>query len=149
MRAAAGERHAAGRHLARPRREGDAVALVVELEDAGDAVGAFGQPLARDLGDQQVAVAAESLRRGVVDQLLGRDEHVRIGQLERGGQRDRDAQPVAGQREARRAVEQRRQRRAPLVEARIARPLARRQPQRQRRAFGHADLVGAGEPVAP
>ena len=130
------------------RLERHPVARVVELEDARDDVRPFGQALARNLGDQQVAVAREGLHRRVVDQLLVADEDVRVGELERSRQRDRDAQ-LSSVSSKRAGLSSSGGTAARQRSKRVSRGAARlRQPQRQRRAFGHADLVGADQPVA-
>ena len=148
-----GERRAATRHCARSGAERQPFARAI-AQHARDlrrrAIRRSRGPL--ELDQQQIALAPKRLRRGVVDQALGGEEHMRRAQIERRGQRDRQPHPAVGQREIGAFGQRRGQFLPPAIEARIAlaaRSLERadRERGRQPAAFGHADLVGAGQPV--
>ncbi len=84
----------------------------------------------------------------IVDRAVGSRKDVRLFDLHVARKRDSEANPVALDLEVRDARERSGERLAPLVELRPVRSsAAHRNLERQFAAFGHADLVGAGEPV--
>jgi hypothetical protein len=101
---------------------------------------------ARQFHDQPIALAAERLRRGIIDEALGGDEEVRIGTCALAGKGMASARPV-GVASNRPLVEPRRQGGAPGGKAGVLRAAADGDRAHQAGPFGHADLGGAGQPL--
>jgi hypothetical protein len=98
--------------------------------------------------NQSVAIAAEGLRRGIVDHAGVGRKNVGLAEGDAGGEREGDFDAVAGTGEARRAAERARECAAPFVEAAVAgRQAAGLYVERDLAAFGNTYFVGTGEPV--
>ena len=127
------------------------VARAVEPQDAGQPRRAGSGEIGPGEGDdEQIALPAELLRRGIGDRLVFRREHVRCRERQRAGQRNAEADRLSRDLESGRTAERGGQLRPPAIEAQIRRGRAAGCRNHhfggQIGAFGHADLVGAGEP---
>ena len=121
-------------------------APVAERQDAVERRGIAAAAL--ELGDQQVAVALEDLRRGIIDRAVGRGKEIRLADRRAGRDRDRQAQRPGGQREMRDRCKRARQGATEIVEPRIdSRRAAGRHIERHDALFGNANLFGACQPV--
>jgi hypothetical protein len=122
----------------------------VELEHAFHGAGNIAASRWR-LDHQQVAVASGRLRLRISDGAIGQWVEVGPADIHPGGNRHRQPEAIACDRELRRLVERFGQCGSKCIEPRAVgwrdRAIAHHQVDREHRLFGHANLIGAGEPV--